>query len=93
MDGLEAIEKLQNTQSMDLIIMDIMMPNMDGLKAMQEIRQFEFGRDLPIIAVTAKAMRGDREICINAGATEYITKPVNVEMLLGHVFRLLKIQV
>ncbi|MBL0339803.1 MAG: response regulator [Bacteroidetes bacterium] len=90
MDGMEAIEKLNLHKNIDLIIMDIMMPNMDGLQAIQEIRKMDFLGNLPIIAVTAKAMRGDREICMNAGATEYITKPVNIELLLTKVFQLLE---
>jgi len=92
MDGIEAIERLKDTKGIDIILMDIMMPNMDGLQAIQEIRSFGLWQTVPIIAVTAKAMRGDREICLRAGASEYITKPVNVEMLLSQVFELLKVK-
>ncbi|MBK7389903.1 MAG: response regulator [Bacteroidetes bacterium] len=91
MDGLEALECLKENPGIDLILMDIMMPNMDGLQAMQEIRKINAFVHLPIIAVTAKAMRDDREICIRAGASEYITKPVNSELLMNHVSTLLKL--
>ncbi len=90
MDGIEAIERLRVSKDIDIILMDIMMPNMDGLQAIQEIRKGLL-KTVPIIAVTAKAMRGDKEICLQAGASDYITKPVNVEMLLSQVFELLNI--
>ena len=91
MDGLEAIEKLNTNSGIDIVLMDIMMPNMDGFQAMQEIRKSENFRSLPIIAVTAKAMKGDREICLRAGANEYVTKPVDVEILLKNVYSLLNL--
>jgi CheY-like chemotaxis protein len=82
-DGLEAIEKLKQNQSIEIVLMDIMMPNMNGYEAMTEIRKNEKYKQLPIIAITAKAMQGDREKCIEAGASDYITKPVNIEQLVS----------
>ena len=66
-----------------LVISDIMMPEMDGYETMQVIRQNSLFRRLPIIALTAKAMKGDREKCLEAGASEYLAKPVNTEQLLS----------
>jgi CheY-like chemotaxis protein len=63
--------------------MDIMMPEMDGIATMQEIRKLPRGRELPIVAVTAKAMKGDRQKCIDAGASDYVAKPVDIELLLS----------
>ncbi len=80
--GREAIEMLRKDPSIDLVLMDIMMPEMDGYQAMREIRQLPEFRSLPIIALTAKAMKGDREKCIAAGASDYVTKPVNLEEMM-----------
>jgi len=81
--GSEAIELLQSTPAVAIVLMDIMMPEMDGYETMQVIRQNAKFRRLPIIALTAKAMKGDREKCLEAGATEYLAKPVNTEQLLS----------
>ncbi|HEY5040097.1 MAG TPA: response regulator, partial [bacterium] len=80
--GREAIELLEKTPNMDIVLMDIMMPEMDGYDTMQAIRQKESFKSLPIVALTAKAMKGDREKCIESGASDYITKPVDSEQLL-----------
>ena len=81
--GREAIATLESTPDVAIVLMDIMMPEMDGYETMQVIRRnASFGR-LPIIALTAKAMKGDREKCLEAGASEYLAKPVNTEQLLS----------
>ncbi len=81
--GKGAIEILQNTGDVDAVLMDIMMPDMDGYDTMRAIRRLAKFRSLPIIALTAKAMKGDREKCIEAGASDYIAKPVDTEQLLS----------
>ncbi|HEX4332071.1 MAG TPA: HAMP domain-containing protein [Usitatibacter sp.] len=81
-NGREAIALAQKG-GLDVILMDIMMPEMDGLETMKEIRKIASCKDLPIVAVTAKAMKGDRERCIEAGAWDYLSKPVDREQLIG----------
>ena len=81
--GREAIETVESTADLGIVLMDIMMPEMDGYETMQVIRQNPDFRRLPIIALTAKAMKGDREKCLEAGASEYLAKPVNTEQLLS----------
>jgi CheY-like chemotaxis protein len=81
--GREAISMLESTPDVAIVLMDIMMPEMDGYATMQVIRQNSAFRRLPIIALTAKAMKGDREKCLEAGASEYLAKPVNTEQLLS----------
>jgi len=81
--GKAAIELLDTTSDVDIVLMDIMMPEMDGYETMGEIRKRENLKSLPIIALTAKAMKGDREKCIEAGASDYITKPVDSPQLLS----------
>jgi signal transduction histidine kinase/DNA-binding response OmpR family regulator/HAMP domain-containing protein len=76
-NGRDAIKKVQSDAEIDVVLMDIMMPEMDGIQTIQEIRKLPKGGDLPIIAVTAKAMKGDREKCIEAGAWDYLSKPVD----------------
>jgi CheY-like chemotaxis protein len=81
--GRDAIRILQSDPEIDIVLMDIMMPEMDGIDTMREIRKVPSLKKLPIIAVTAKAMKGDREKCIEAGAWDYLSKPVNTEQLLA----------
>jgi HAMP domain-containing protein/signal transduction histidine kinase/CheY-like chemotaxis protein len=81
--GQEAINILNERENIDIVLMDIMMPEMDGYETTQRIRREAKNSNLPIIAVTAKAMKGDRQKCIEAGASDYITKPVKVDQLLS----------
>lgn len=83
MDGEEALTRLEENADVDIVLMDIMMPVMDGFETTKRIRQNFKYKDLPIIAVTAKAMTGDREKCIQAGASDYISKPVDIDQLLS----------
>jgi CheY-like chemotaxis protein len=82
-NGMEAICLLDQDQDIDAVLMDIMMPEMDGYETMRRIRLNSRHRLLPILALTAKAMKGDREKCLDAGASDYIAKPVNAEELLA----------
>jgi CheY-like chemotaxis protein len=81
--GREAIDLIEATSDLALVLMDIMMPEMDGYQTIQVIRAQPVFRRLPIIALTAKAMKGDREKCLEAGASDYLAKPVNTEQLLA----------
>jgi CheY-like chemotaxis protein len=74
---------LKNAQDVDAILVDIMMPDMDGYETMHEIRKMRRFKKTPIIALTAKAMKGDRDKCIAAGASDYVSKPADVERLLS----------
>jgi CheY-like chemotaxis protein len=82
-NGRQAIELLQTTPDVSVVLMDIMMPEMDGYETMREIRKRGEFHSTPILALTAKAMKGDREKCLEAGASDYVAKPVNTEQLLS----------
>jgi CheY-like chemotaxis protein len=82
-NGRQAIEIINETPDLSMVLMDIMMPEMDGYQTMREIRSTQEFRSLPILALTAKAMKGDREKCLEAGASDYIAKPVNTDQLLS----------
>ncbi len=83
LDGKEAIEKLNQNPNIDIVLLDMMMAQMDGYETATQIRNTPKWKNLPIIAVTAKAMMGDRQKCINAGASDYITKPVDIDQLVS----------
>jgi CheY-like chemotaxis protein len=82
-NGRQAIELIQSNDQIGVVLMDIMMPEMDGYETMRDIRKVPKFSALPILALTAKAMKGDREKCLEAGASDYIAKPVNTEQLLS----------
>jgi len=84
-NGQEAIKLVESTDDLSLVLMDVMMPEMDGYETMRRIRTKPQFRLLPIIALTAKAMKGDREKCLEAGASDYVAKPVNTDQLLSLV--------
>jgi CheY-like chemotaxis protein len=81
--GADGISQLQNNAGIDVVLMDVMMPEMDGYEAMRRIRSMEEYKNLPMIALTAKAMKGDREKCMEAGASDYITKPIDAQQLVS----------
>jgi CheY-like chemotaxis protein len=82
-NGHHAIDVIKSTPDLSVVLMDIMMPEMDGYQTMREIRNDARFRALPILALTAKAMKGDREKCLEAGASDYIAKPVDTDQLLS----------
>jgi CheY-like chemotaxis protein len=82
-NGKDGLELLKKTRGIDIVLMDIMMPEMDGYETIRAIRQISKFKALPVIGLTAKAMKGDRERCIEAGASDYISKPVDTEQLLS----------
>ena len=80
-NGIEALEKLASVPDIDMVLMDVMMPEMDGYTATREIRKQRQFRKLPIIAVTAKAMKDDQARCLEAGANDYLAKPIDLDRL------------
>ena len=82
-NGKEALARVTHKPAPDIVLMDIMMPEMDGITAMQEIRKKPELRELPIIALTAKAMPDDQQRCLAAGANDYISKPIDVDKLVS----------
>lgn len=83
LNGKEALKKLQQHEEVQIVLLDMMMPEMDGYVTVKKIRENPILKNLPVIAVTARAMAGDREKCISAGASDFITKPVDVDQLLS----------
>jgi CheY-like chemotaxis protein len=82
-NGIEALTKLDEQRDIDLVLMDIMMPEMDGYTAMEEIRKQSRFHSLPILAVTARTMRDDQERCLRAGANDYVAKPIDMDCLIS----------
>jgi CheY-like chemotaxis protein len=80
--GAEAIELLKTERPVDIVLLDMMMPDMDGYEALPLIKRIERRKDLPVVAVTAQAMPGDREKCMEAGADDYLAKPIDVDKLM-----------
>ena len=85
-NGRHAIEILEANEGVEMILMDTMMPEMDGLEATKKIRENPKYKELPIVSLTAKAMKGDREKCLAAGASDYVTKPVDEQTLLATIY-------
>lgn len=88
-NGFDALDILQKNDQIEMVLMDIMMPVMDGCETMRKMKENRVTADIPVIAVTAKAMKGDREKCLEAGASDYISKPVNLKELLEKMERLI----
>lgn len=79
--GRAALDLLDTEKEVGLVLLDMMMPDMDGYEAMAQLRKHDTGKTLPVVAVTARAMKGDREKCLDAGAADYVSKPVDMDVL------------
>jgi CheY-like chemotaxis protein len=88
-NGLEAIRVLRGTEDVCIVLLDMMMPGMDGYETLQALRKDSVLRAIPVIAVTARAMKGDREKCLDAGACDYISKPLDMKELMSKINRLI----
>jgi CheY-like chemotaxis protein len=86
-DGAKALQQLQSAERIDIVLMDIMMPGMDGYDTIRAIRSIGRFAELPIIALTAKAMSGDEKKCLAAGANDYLSKPIDFQRLLERMIR------
>jgi CheY-like chemotaxis protein len=89
--GMDALAILHQHDHIEVVLMDISMPVMDGYEAMRKMKENSVTADIPVIAVTARAMKGDREKCLKAGASDYISKPVNLAALLEKMERLISV--
>jgi two-component system chemotaxis sensor kinase CheA len=89
--GMDALTILHQHDHIEVVLMDISMPVMDGYEAMRKMKENSVTADIPVIAVTARAMKGDREKCLKAGASDYISKPVNLAALLEKMERLISV--
>ena len=90
-NGFDALDILQKNDHIEMVLMDIMMPVMDGYETIRKMKENPVTAGIPVIAVTARAMKGDREKCLEAGASDYISKPVNLAALLEKMERLISV--
>lgn len=90
-NGFDALDILQKNDHIEMVLMDIMMPVMDGYETIQKMKENPVTAGIPVIAVTARAMKGDQEKCLEAGASDYISKPVNLAALLEKMERLISV--
>jgi len=84
-DGIECLKKLKLHKEVDLVLLDMMMPKMDGYQTLKEIRNDRDLKNIPVIALTAQAMKGDQKKCLDAGANEYCSKPVDIDSLINKI--------
>lgn len=89
-NGAQAISLLQQEETVDIILLDMMMPIMDGYETLQVLKENDSLKKIPVIAVTAKAMKGDREKCLEAGAWDYVSKPLDMKLLIEKITQLVR---